>query len=84
MSKGNPAERLEDDFHRAKARGRWLSDDEQAELDREADAVAVAPLPGQHCAVPAVRGPARRPGVAAARGRGARRPRGVPGRRAGD
>ena len=41
MSKGNPTERLEDDLDRAKARGRWLSDDEQAELDREADAVAI-------------------------------------------
>ena len=41
MSKGNPAERLEDELDRAKARGRWLSDDEQAELDREADAVAL-------------------------------------------
>ena len=41
MSKGNPAERLEDDLNSAKARGRWLSDDEQAELDREAHAVAI-------------------------------------------
>ena len=41
MSKGNPAERLEDDLNRAKARGRWLSADEQAELDREADAEAI-------------------------------------------
>ena len=41
MSKGSPAERFEDDLDRAKARGRWLSDDEQAELDREADAVAI-------------------------------------------
>ena len=40
MSDRNPAERLEDDFDRAKARGRWLSDDEQAELDRKAHAVA--------------------------------------------
>ena len=40
MSKGNPAERLEDELDRAKARGRWLSDDEQAALDREADAKA--------------------------------------------
>ena len=40
MSKRNPAERLEDDLNRAKARGRWLSDDEQVELDRKADAVA--------------------------------------------
>ena len=40
MSKGNPAERLEGELDRAKARGRWLSDDEQAELDREAHAVA--------------------------------------------
>ena len=40
MSKRNPAERLEDELNRAKARGRWLSDDEQAVLDREADAVA--------------------------------------------
>ena len=41
MSKGNPDERLEDELDRAKARGRWLSDDEQAEFDREADAVAL-------------------------------------------
>ena len=41
MSKGNPAERLEDELDRAKARGRWLSDDEQAALDREADAEAL-------------------------------------------
>ena len=41
MSKGKPAERLEDELDRAKARGRWLSDDEQAEFDREADAVAL-------------------------------------------
>ena len=41
MSKGNPAERLEDELDLAKARGRWLSDDEQADLDREADAVAL-------------------------------------------
>ena len=40
MSKRNPAERLEDELTRAKARGRWLSDDEQVDLDREADAVA--------------------------------------------
>ena len=40
-SKGNPAERLEDELDRAKARGRWLSDDEQAALDREADAEAL-------------------------------------------
>ena len=40
MSKRNPVERLEDELTRAKARGRWLSDDEQVELDREADAVA--------------------------------------------
>ena len=40
MSKRNPAERLEDELNRAKARGRWLSDDEQVEIDREADAVA--------------------------------------------
>jgi len=32
MSKGNPAERLEDELDRAKARGRWLSDDEQLHL----------------------------------------------------
>ena len=42
MSKGNPAERLEDELDLAKARGRWLSDDEQADLDREADAVATS------------------------------------------
>ena len=41
MSKGNSAERLEDELDRAKARGRWLSDDEQAALDREADAEAL-------------------------------------------
>ena len=41
MSKGNPAERLEDELDSAKARGRWLSDDEQAALDREADAEAL-------------------------------------------
>ena len=41
MSKGNPAERLEDELDRAKARGRWLSDDEQAALDLEADAEAL-------------------------------------------
>ena len=41
MNKGNPAERLEDELDLAKARGRWLSDDEQAALDREADAEAL-------------------------------------------
>ena len=41
MSDQNLSERLEDDLDRAKARGRWLSDDEQAELDREADARAI-------------------------------------------
>ena len=40
MSNRNPAERLENELNRAKALGRWLSDDEQAELDLEADAVA--------------------------------------------
>ena len=40
MNKRNPVERLEDELTRAKARGRWLSDDEQVDLDREADAVA--------------------------------------------
>jgi len=40
MSNRNPAEQLEDELDRAKTRGRWLSEDEQAELDREADAVA--------------------------------------------
>ena len=40
MSNRNPAEQLENELDRAKALGRWLSDDEQAELDREADAVA--------------------------------------------
>ena len=40
MSKRNPAERLEDELNRAKARGRWLSDDEQVELDLEAHAAA--------------------------------------------
>ena len=41
MSNGNPAERLEDELDLAKARGRWLSDDEQAALDREANAEAL-------------------------------------------
>ena len=41
MSDRNPSERLEADLDRAMSRGRWLSDDEQAELDREADARAV-------------------------------------------
>ncbi|AHF63519.1 hypothetical protein Syncc8109_1149 [Synechococcus sp. WH 8109] len=41
MSKGNPAERLEDELDRAKACGRWLSDDELAALGREADAEAL-------------------------------------------
>ena len=40
MNKQNPAERLEDELNLAKARGRWLSEDEQVELDCEADAVA--------------------------------------------
>ena len=40
MSDRNPAKRLEDDLDLAKARGRWLSGDEQAELDREAAEVA--------------------------------------------
>ena len=40
MSKGNSAEWLEDELDRAMARGRWLSDAEQAALDREADAEA--------------------------------------------
>ena len=41
MSKGKPAEQLQDELDRAKARGRWLSDDEQAALDREANAEAL-------------------------------------------
>ena len=41
MSRGSSAERLEDELDRAKDRGRWLSDDEQAALDREADAEAL-------------------------------------------
>ena len=41
MSKGSPSEWLEDELDSAKVRGRWLSDDEQAEHDREADAVAI-------------------------------------------
>ena len=40
MSDRIPAERLQVELDRAKARGRWLSDDEQAELDREADVLA--------------------------------------------
>ena len=40
MNHRNPTERLEDELDRAKGLGRWLSDDEQAELDRAADAVA--------------------------------------------
>ena len=40
MSHRSPSERLEDDLDRAMSRGRWLSDDEQADLDREADALA--------------------------------------------
>ena len=40
MSHRNHPEQLEDELDRAKARGRWLSDDEQAVLDREADAEA--------------------------------------------
>ena len=40
MSDRNPAKRLEDDLDLAKARGRWLSDDEQVELDREAEVLA--------------------------------------------
>ena len=38
MSDPSLTERHEDDLERAKARGRWLSDDEQSELDREAAA----------------------------------------------
>ena len=41
MSHRNHPEQLEDELDRAKARGRWLSDDEQAVLDREADAEAM-------------------------------------------
>ena len=40
MSDRNPIERLQVELERAKAHGRWLSDDEQAELDREADVLA--------------------------------------------
>ena len=40
MSDRNLSQQLENDFDRAKSLGRWLSDDEQAELDREADALA--------------------------------------------
>ena len=43
MKHRNPTERLEDELDRAKGLGRWLSDDEQAELDRAADAVARTP-----------------------------------------
>ena len=41
MSDRNTSERLDEDLDRAMSRGRWLSDDEQAELDREADARAI-------------------------------------------
>ena len=41
MSDRNPSERLQVELDRAKAHGRWLSDDELAELDREADALAL-------------------------------------------
>ena len=41
MSNRTPAEQLEAELDRAKARGRWLSDDEQAVLDREANAEAL-------------------------------------------
>ena len=40
MSDRDPTERLEDDLKRAKARGRWLNDEEQAVLDREAEVLA--------------------------------------------
>ena len=40
MSNRNPTERLEDELDRAKNRGRWLSDDEQADVDREAETAA--------------------------------------------
>ena len=40
MSDRNPIERLQVELDRAKAHGRWLSDDEQAELDSEADVLA--------------------------------------------
>ena len=40
MNNRTPAEQLEAELDRAKARGRWLSDDEQAVLDREANAEA--------------------------------------------
>ncbi|AII49234.1 hypothetical protein KR52_08765 [Synechococcus sp. KORDI-52] len=40
MSNRNPTERLEHELDRAKMRGRWLSDDEQADLDLEAAEVA--------------------------------------------
>ena len=35
MSDQNLSERLEDDLDRAKARGRWLSDDEQADHQKD-------------------------------------------------
>ena len=54
MSKGNPAERLEDELDRAKARGRWLSDDEQAALDREADAEALLAVSYTHLTLPTI------------------------------
>ena len=41
MSNRTPPEQLEAELDRAKARGRWLSDDEQAVLDREANAEAL-------------------------------------------
>ena len=37
MKDPNTTERLEDELHRARALGRWLSDDEQAELDHQAE-----------------------------------------------
>ena len=41
MSDRNPSERLHVELDRAKAHGRWLSDDELAELDREAEVLAL-------------------------------------------
>ena len=48
MKKQNAAERLEDDLDRARSLGRWLSDDEQDALDREADAEASRAEVRQH------------------------------------
>ena len=41
MQDHQASKRLEDELNRAKTLGRWLSDDEQAEVDRAADASAI-------------------------------------------